>query len=74
MYIYNVHANVFRRKKNESLVQSKVLIKNNFNNFNTNILKNMRITTLVNDDILNQFKLTRQTQDMSHKFNYVSCF
>jgi hypothetical protein len=34
----------------------------------------MRITTLVNDDILNQFKLTRQTQDMSHKFNYVSCF
>jgi hypothetical protein len=71
MYIYNVHANVFRRKKNESLVQSKVLIKNNFNNFNTNILKNMRITTLVNDDILNQFKLTRQTQDMNHRFNYV---
>jgi hypothetical protein len=31
----------------------------------------MRITTLVNDDILNQFKLTRQTQDMNHRFNYV---
>jgi hypothetical protein len=31
-------------KKNESLVQSKVLIKNKFNNFNANILKNIRIT------------------------------
>jgi hypothetical protein len=31
-------------KKNESLVQSKVLIKNKFNNFNVNILKNIRIT------------------------------